>query len=236
METFREFLAEAGGGAEAGKFEIVKTPLPKARELMEAVCSEYKMKPEHILPDFDKNYLFAQDLCKYGKTKRKDMPVIRRSDVSLLLGRLADGTIDINKPYAPDTNPRRLFPTHLDGEDATSFLHRGLQDGNKKDDRVNSRHIFKNCGDLKPIQKQIYLDKALTFMNMGSFKFIEMIQSTATIVSSDNRIIDGHHRWLFAVLLNPKIRMNTVEIDLPLNTLLPLLISYGDSIGNKRNL
>lgn len=236
METFREFLFEAGGGAEAGKFEIVKTPLAKARELMEAVCSEYKVKPENILPDFDKNYIFAQNLCRLGKTKRQDMPVIRRSDVSLLLNKLSDGSIDINEPYAPDTNPRRLFPPHLTGDKATSFLHRGLQDGDKKDDRVKSRHIFKNCGDLKPIQKQIYLDKALTFMNMGSFKFIEMIQSTATIVSTDNYIIDGHHRWLFAILMNPKIRMNTVEIDLPLNTLLPLLISFGDSIGNKRNL
>ena len=45
------------------------------------------------VPDFDKNYIFAQRLAKMGSTKEKDMPVINNKDVRLLQSRLQVGEL-----------------------------------------------------------------------------------------------------------------------------------------------
>jgi hypothetical protein len=58
---------------------------------------------------------------------------------------------------------------------------------------------------------------------------------TFFITSADNFIIDGHHRWLSGIVLDPNLKVNTLSIDLPIKDLLPMAIAYGDAIGNKRN-
>ena len=55
------------------------------------------------------------------------------------------------------------------------------------------------------------------------------------MVSKDDRIIDGHHRFLSAVLVDPAIQVTALEIDLPIKDLLPLTLAYTDAIGNVRN-
>jgi hypothetical protein len=58
---------------------------------------------------------------------------------------------------------------------------------------------------------------------------------TFFITSADNFIIDGHHRWLSGIVLDPNLKVNTLSIDLPIKDLLPMATAYGDAIGNKRN-
>ena len=55
------------------------------------------------------------------------------------------------------------------------------------------------------------------------------------IVSSDNRIIDGHHRFLTSVLIDPRLKVNVLKIDMPIKKLLELTLAYTDAIGNVRN-
>ena len=55
------------------------------------------------------------------------------------------------------------------------------------------------------------------------------------VISSDNRIIDGHHRFLSAVLVDPGIKVSALEIDMPIRKLLPMTLAYTDAIGNVRN-
>jgi len=56
------------------------------------------------------------------------------------------------------------------------------------------------------------------------------------IMSKDLYIIDGHHRFLSGVLLDPNMQINALIIDLPIAKLLPLTLSYSDAVGNKRNV
>lgn len=236
---FKEFLLEkyVGGDQEAGKYEIVKTPLPVAIQLVKKTYhADHTKSPKTAIPNFVRNYPVAQRLSSQGKTVRKDMPVIRRSDVFMMQTRLARGALDIKKPFAAKTNPENPFPQGLSGKQAQEFLTNGFRDGSLSDDKIASRKVMKPAGQLKPIQHQIYLDKSLAFgMNYSELEFRKMVSSSFMIVSSDNYILDGHHRWLYAVLLDPSCQMATIEIDLPLSTLLKLLLAYGDSIGNKRN-
>jgi hypothetical protein len=132
------------------------------------------------------------------------------------------------------------FPEGLSGKDAQKFLNHGLPefDGSNIDDDIITTSLKKvKLKDLKPIQKQIYFDISINAtVDFGIRGTIDFLKTSVFIVSSDNFIIDGHHRFLSGLLINPNIQVKALSIDLPIKTLLPLTIAYGDAIGNKRNL
>ena len=105
-----------------------------------------------------------------------------------------------------------------------------------RDRKVTNESIA--VGNLKPIQAQIYFDKSIAKASRdgveSSRKFLTSKENNF-IVSKDNRIIDGHHRFLTTVLIDPKIKVNCMKIDLPIKELLPLTLAYTDAIGNIRN-
>jgi hypothetical protein len=233
LQGMVESIDEAGGEA-PGKMELASTGYDKALEFAKSKGFD----PEKDIPNFKKHYMAAQAKAKMGWTQRKDMPVIDTADVKKFQKRLQKGQLDINKPFAKDpavgSNP---FPTGLSGVAAKKFLDKGLRDGSRKDDQIPVRITKKKVGDLKPIQKQIYYDKSMgSTAKNGAETTRDFIKNRSFfIVSSDNYIIDGHHRFLSAMLLDPTMKVNALEIDLPIKKLLPLSLSYGDAIGNKRN-
>ena len=233
MKTFKSYLMENGGAA-AGKLEVVTTSLEDAREY---ALSKLPTLDKDI-PDFDKNYVLAQKLSYKGHTKIKDMPVITSKDIDKFQKRLSKGKLDIIKPFSKDTVPSNPFPEGLSGDKADKFLKAGLKknDGNERDDVVKVTRDKISAKDLTPIQDQIYFDKGLgTIAKNGVNGTIKLLNSKVLIVSSDNRIIDGHHRFLSAILLDRDMKLNVLKISLPLAKLLPLAVAYGDSIGNRRN-
>lgn len=238
MKSFLTWLNEesAGGGADAGKLEIHSTSVSQAVAHAIAVLGDEKYAE---IPDFTSNYRFAQKQAGMGWTKRKDMPVITSRDVHEFQNRLQQGFIDISKPFAPGTNSRNPFPAGLKGDEAKQWLQNGLAkfDGNPSDDRIKVQNRRIPVGNLKPIQKQIYVDKALAALARGTLSSTKNFLSTQTlyITSSDNYIIDGHHRYLAGMLMDPMMKVQTIAIDLPIKVLLPLALAYGDAIGNKRN-
>lgn len=245
---FRQYLTESGyilseaGGQSKGTMEMAKIRLNEARAYAILTLEKSGMKLDEEIPDFNKNFMIAQKGALSGDTVRKDMPVIDAKDVRAFQNRLKKGHIDVTKPFAKETNPSNPFPNGLSGEDAKIWLRDGMKyyDGDAKDDRIKVRSASIPVGKLLPIQKQIYFDKAIGFLTYqksgaaGVKKFITGT-SNAFIVSSDNRIIDGHHRYLAGVLVDPTTKVNCVVIDLPIKKLLPLTLSYSDAIGNKRN-
>ena len=239
MQTFKYFISEAGG-AKAGKLEIVRTDVETARKYAELEMKKYGRELDEEVPNFDKNYVFAQRLAKMGSTKRKDMPVINNKDVKLLQKRLKQGTIDISRPFSQNDVVDEPYPQGLTGSEAKQWLNGGLQknDGDPNDDKVQVKTKTVAVGKLVPIQEQIYFDKSIRNVSeFGASGTMDFAQSKNNyyIVSRDNRIIDGHHRFLSAVLVDPKIKVTCLEIDLSINNLLPMTLAYSDAIGNIRN-
>lgn len=235
MKTFTDFLMEAGGQA-AGSLEIAKTGLPQARSYAEKLFQQYGRELDEELPKFDSSYKKAQMKAKIGWTLRRDMPVITDDDVKKFQTRLKKGMIDINEPYADEGgNP---FPEGLRGAEAKEFLSRGLRDGEKTDDVIKVTKKSVTVSKLNPIQKQIYFDKSIQGIAEhgvdGSINFMTKI--SFFICSSDYYIIDGHHRFLGSMLIDPKLKVQCLVIDLPISKLLPATLAYGDAIGNRRNL
>ena len=153
--------------------------------------------------------------------------------------RLSIGSLDINAPYSPDTD--QPFPTGLQlGIDGYTWLRAGKEknDGEKKDDVIKVSNKKLTVSSLHPIQKQIYVDKSVEPIAKTGAKSSKKFLSgkgTTYVTSKDGFIIDGHHRFLASILLDPKMKVNCMVIDLPINKLLPASLSYSDAIGNKRN-
>lgn len=232
MIKLKDMLFEIGGQS-AGTLELLSTNVKKAKEF--AKKKNFNIDKE--MPNFESNYKLAQKKASLGKTKRKDMPVIDDKDVKKFQQRLKVGNLDINKPFAKQTKPSDPFPSGLTGLEATDFLKNGLKDGSKKDDQISVTIKKVSVKALKPIQKQIYYDKSMgatiQFGVKGSKNFVQ--NKSFFIISDDNFIIDGHHRFLSALLIDPTMKVNALSIDLPIKKLLPLSLSYGDAIGNVRN-
>jgi len=235
--NFEQYLSEAGGQA-PGKMELLNISLDDA--LKYNAGKGFDTKKE--LPNFEKSFDIAQQLVKKGKTQRKDMPVIENEDIKKMQARLEKGYIDINKPFAKDTNPGKPFPEGLSGLKAKKFMENGIKDGNKNDDKIPVKIKQVALSDLKPIQKQIYYDKALGSTIDKNNKFYggvdkskDFVQNSFFVISKDNFIIDGHHRYLSGLIIDPKMKVNALSIDLPIKELLPLSLAFGDAIGNKRN-
>jgi hypothetical protein len=237
MKTLRRFLIEAGG-TESGKLEVLKTSLSKAYEYAKKKFSEHDRDLDKEIPNFKEGYLLAQKLAKHGSTKRIDMPVISSKQVKEFQKALSEGHIDIRKPFSKNTNQANPFPEGLTGDKAKEWLTNGLKinDGSDKDDVVKTSLEKIAVSKLIPIQEQIYLDNPIDKIAVeGSESSMSFIKTAIFITSSDYRIIDGHHRFLSALLKGKDIVVPILKIDLPIDKLLKLSRAYGDAIGNKRN-
>lgn len=237
MKSFKGFRILMEGGVAPGKLEVVKTSLAVARKYAEGLFNKKGLDIDKEIPKFDENYAKVQSLVGMGRTKRKDMPVIEIEDVKKLQYRLEHGHIDVEEPKNPEFK-KNPFPEGLSGKTAQAWLDSGLHDKSFDDDRVKVTMGTEVVSNLKPIQKQIYFDKSMkASVDNGIKSTINFLKNISILIcSSDNFIIDGHHRYLSGIIIDHTMKVKVIKIDLPIKELLPLLISYGDSIGNKRNL
>lgn len=111
------------------------------------------------------------------------------------------------------------------------FFKKGELDGEYFDDVVTSKKSTYTIDKLKPSQSEIYVGKALGLvihdMIGGDMK---------TMMSSDNYIVDGHHRWAATILHSPKEKVISTKIDLKFPKLIKVLRKIGDELGNSRGV
>ena len=94
---------------------------------------------------------------------------------------------------------------------------------------VRTRQVYRQPLHLKPLQSQIYLSKVLEFHKAHGF----VVATEPILVSGDDHIIDGHHRWLDAVLLGEHIP--AFEIGLTAEALFLMSIGLSDVEKHARN-
>ena len=160
-------------------------------------------------------------LKEYGKDKTK-LTFMKESHVkaleSFLNEELPTHEIDPNafqNPYKSDKN----------------FFKRGYKDDEVMDDVVKTKPVKIQASQLKPSQDAVYLGKALG-MAIGGVEGGNL----EAVISQDNRILDGHHRWAATIFNNPKARVGGVQAELKIGDLVPVLRQAGDALGNKRGL
>jgi hypothetical protein len=118
---------------------------------------------------------------------------------------------------------------------AKAALDGGKKDKNDADDTANSGDTPVAVGSLKPMQKEVVPAKALAFalgfINNGDPNLNDM----EAIVSSDNYIMDGHHRWAARTLLDPGASVNVSKVNMPADDVVTALNVYTKAKGLKGN-
>lgn len=76
------------------------------------------------------------------------------------------------------------------------------------------------CGDLQPAQKDFIPGKVDKFVGLLNDK---KLKGVPLLVSSDNYLLDGHHRWLAHRAVDPKGEIEVFKIGVEANRALMLL-------------
>jgi hypothetical protein len=121
------------------------------------------------------------------------------------------------------------FPNPL--SNTKGFLKKGNYDGESGDDIVPTKPVSISVSQLKPSQDAIYLGKVLGMAIVG----IEG-GDLGAVISKDNYILDGHHRYAATTFNNPSAKVGGVQSDLVIGDLIPVLRAVGDAMKNKRGL
>ena len=83
---------------------------------------------------------------------------------------------------------------------AKFLVETGLDDGDPSDDKIKVSKANVAAGKLKPSQTSMVLDKSLGMALAMLLGKMPLGGDLGAIISSDNHILDGHHRWSAAIL------------------------------------
>lgn len=88
--------------------------------------------------------------------------------------------------------------------------------------------------NINPSQRQIYLAQIIKNIKKNGFNnTMDWITNKSLfIVSKDGFIIDGHHRFATAILLNPLTKVRGLVVDLNQAELLKIALHFSDKVAN----
>ena len=81
-------------------------------------------------------------------------------------------------------------------------------------------------GDLKPVQREINLEKVFSMAEKHKAGEIDLSKGKPLMTSSDEHIIDGHHRWYALRELDPKNEIDIIMIDSSARKLIELMKEF----------
>jgi hypothetical protein len=131
----------------------------------------------------------------------------------------------------PNLVDTRIFKTRLSQIDpvtAKQLIKGGTEDRNAEDDVVLSKQGFSApANSLFPGQSNMDLDKFIGMAIQMAGRFGGFASGPggdlAAIISKDNRLMDGHHRWFATLVVEPKAIVKGLQIDMPYEKLLGIL-------------
>ncbi|NBW06534.1 MAG: hypothetical protein EBR82_00735 [Caulobacteraceae bacterium] len=125
-----------------------------------------------------------------------------------------------------DADPSKIdsdkFPNKLSAVDrstAKQLASGGLEDNDKKDDIAGAEKVSLAAAALKASQTTMdfgkFVGMAIQMMGkLGSFSS-GAGGDLGAIISSDNHIMDGHHRWAATLMVDPKANVGGLKVQLP---------------------
>ena len=132
--------------------------------------------------------------------------------------------------FDKDRMPQKL--SQVDKDAAAAQVVGGGQDGDKGDDVIPVSNASPKITDLKPSQTSMNNPKAMSFVVRAlnqeePFNGTNVLGGNAgdlgAFMSNDNHILDGHHRWIAAGMVNPGAKMSVNKIEWPADPILNVL-------------
>jgi hypothetical protein len=98
---------------------------------------------------------------------------------------------------------------------ANAAVGGGAEDGDPSDDKIAGEKKSLSVSELKPAQTEIIQEKAFAMAINSLLRGKWDNTNLGAIISNDNYIMDGHHRWAATFLIDPKAKVIGTMIDLP---------------------
>ena len=135
-----------------------------------------------------------------------------------------------------DADPTKIdperFPTTLSGaEKKGAKMQYVVTGGNPEEDEKKDDDVIKvadasfPCGDLKPSQSSMNIDKAVG-MALGFVVKNNAGGKLGAFISEDGFIMDGHHRWISTFMVDPSAQIIGYKVNLPGEKLVAVLNAY----------
>ncbi len=114
-----------------------------------------------------------------------------------------------------DDMPVNLSQVAKDPKAAQVRVSSGLKDNDPNDDKINvkSGATFP-VQDLKPSQKSMNIGKALAQALAMIAGDMPTGGDLGAFISSDNHIMDGHHRWVATAMVDPSKEVGGFQVDM----------------------
>lgn len=164
------------------------------------------------------------------KTKKLDSKELRELCESIM----------IEKAKPENVDPKR-FPMPLSkaaksaGEEAISLVTGGDDDGDATDDIVPASAGSMAVKALKPSQSSMNIMKACQFAICAILKVKPFPAGPGgdlgAIITSDNHIMDGHHRWIATGMTNPNASVGGFVVEFPAKEMIAALNMITVSLG-----
>jgi len=121
---------------------------------------------------------------------------------------------------------------------ADAAIGGGAEDGDLSDDKIAGKKAYVSVSELKPAQTEIIKEKAFAMAIKSLLRGKWDGADLGAIISNDNYIMDGHHRWAATFLIDPKAKVQGTVVDLPGGPLVTALNvvtvgKLGITTGNK---
>lgn len=166
---------------------------------------------------------FYRQVSKHKLLKEENMAGSPVSGFSMTQGTQNNQTGDIDLGMGADPIPLSKFAQNP--AIAQSLVKSGNTDNNATDDIIKAEFTGIRPNELKPTQTTLVWDKVLSMIQTGITK-PEFLKDMQAIVSGDNAIMDGHHRWAAALVLYPQNEVRVLKMNLPLGKLISVLNAY----------
>ena len=140
----------------------------------------------------------------------------------------------VNEKANPEAQEDTDFPMKLSDVGAkygkggaSAIALGGDKDGQGEDDKILGQKGEAAVKDLKPSQKSMNIHKAVCFalaaiLKMPPFK-TGPGGDLGAIITKDNQIMDGHHRWIASGMVDPNAKVGGFIVDYPAKKLIPIL-------------
>lgn len=133
----------------------------------------------------------------------------------------------INEILGSKGKPMKLGEINPNLAKAVTAPDAGRKDNKEEDDKIKvNTEATVPVGGLSPAQKEVIPMKALAFALGYLDNKQPNLDEMEAIVSSDMYIMDGHHRWAAATLVDPNKQVEVAKIEMPATDLITALNIY----------
>ena len=144
-----------------------------------------------------------------GKLTRKHKENKKEEDLCVGKGSICKGDLGI---------PRKLMPQFKTPEEIKRFVKCV-----KKAYGIRSNKTRRTARDLRPSQGEINRKRIKGLITDGVLDKVNV----PLVVSGDNFVVDGHHRWAAFRLKKPDAKLPVMVVDAPIKDVLGIAVAWG---------